>query len=196
MMYLKRSQPQTDDIRVDSEGYVTCPDCGEKKKCGTAGPGNIMKNHRGTMICKETKAKKERLANRKDSRLKNGSLLNFLWPKAKPVPAAVTAAPVQLMTSHSAATLPEDKNSQQRPPEQHQSHTKSALVHQLHCLSLVIPSTIPEATEMDVLARFANLAAYDKLEVSADHLWEEALNPLMKEVLGWSADRDLKEVVR
>ncbi len=61
-------------IQVDREGYVTCPDCGVKKKCGTAGVENIMKNHCGTKICKDTQAKRDR----NSKRLKDGSLLRLV----------------------------------------------------------------------------------------------------------------------
>lgn len=55
-------------IKVDDEGYVKCPECGERKRCGTAGVENILKNHQGTKT--------------------------FMKPHPKPVPSTVTADPV------------------------------------------------------------------------------------------------------
>jgi hypothetical protein len=78
---------------LDTEGYAECPDCGNKIHCGTVGLANLEKRHRGTKICLETKAKRDKNVKMK----KNGSLLTlFSQPKPMLVPSTVsTILPIQ-----------------------------------------------------------------------------------------------------
>ncbi|KDR66334.1 hypothetical protein GALMADRAFT_80973, partial [Galerina marginata CBS 339.88] len=174
---------------VDSEGYVTCPDCGAKKKCGTAGVENIMKNHRGTKICKETRAKKDK----DGKKMKDGSLLSFMRPRPTAVPSTVNARPVQ-QDAH--LEIPLASSSQLGCGNKETTPTRSAFVRELRRISMTLPMTIAEATRTDVLAQFADPAEHDNLDISADDLWEEVLNPFLKTTLGWDAELDLGAVIR
>jgi hypothetical protein len=49
-------------------------------------------------------------------------------------------------------------------------------------VSKTLPNTIPVATPNDKLARFANATACDDPGLASDDLWEEVLNPFLKEV--------------
>ena len=64
-----------------------CPRSGFNKKCGTGGAGNIL----ATRTIKEAKAKRDKAG----KKVKDGSLLSFLQPRAMLVPAIVHAEPVQ-----------------------------------------------------------------------------------------------------
>ena len=79
------------EIKFDNDGYIKCPDCGDKKKCGTVGVENILKNHHDTNICKETQAKRDR----DQKKMKYDSLLSFMRLHPIAVPSTVDAQPVQ-----------------------------------------------------------------------------------------------------
>ena len=177
------------EVKVDNDGYVTCPDCGDKKKCGTAGVENILKNHRGTKICKETRAKRDR----DGKKMKDGSLLSFMRPRPIAVPSTVDAQPVQ-QDPHTETRLVSPR--QLMPGERKPTHTKSPFVEELRRISMALPMAISEATGTDLLSQFADPLQQDNPDVSPDDLWEEVLNPFLKTTLGWNAELDLEGVVR
>lgn len=174
-------------IKVDNEGYVTCLDCGAKKKCGTAGIENIVKNHRGTKICKETQAKRDK--DRK--KMKDGSLFNFMRPRPTAVPSTVNAEPVK---QDRAIENPSASSSQLGIKEK--TRTESTFVQELRRISIALPATISEATETDLLSQFSDPLRHNDPEVSANDLWEEVLNPFLKATLGWSTEVDIEVVIR
>ena len=183
---------QIAEIKADDEGYVKCPECGARKKCGTAGVENILKNHWGTKICKETKAKRDREAKQK----KDGSLFTFMKPRPKPVPSTVAADPV---VQGQAGGLKGQSSAQIEHPDCHnhqKPHPKSAFIRKLQQISRDLPNTTPVATPNDRLACFGNAAACDNPRLASDGLWEEVLNPFMKGVLGWGKSADLETDVR
>ncbi|KAF8802080.1 hypothetical protein BYT27DRAFT_7226487 [Phlegmacium glaucopus] len=132
---------------LDAEGYAECPDCGSCIHCGTVGLPNLEKQHRGTKICPESKAKRDKNAKTK----KNGIILNF-FNRPKP-------------------TL-------------------------LSKLSKNLPNTIPEASNDDKLAEFAqDPANFDDKTFNQDDLWEEEINPCLKRILGWGTDEKRSDAV-
>ena len=73
-------------IVLDGDGYAECPDCGTRIHCGTVGVQILKKQHQGSKICLESKAKRDKNANLK----KNGTLLSFFnWPKPSLVPSTI-----------------------------------------------------------------------------------------------------------
>ena len=61
----------------------------------------------------------------------------------------------------------------------------------------LLPDTIPEATEYDKLAVFGgNPRDFDNPDLSADDLWEEVLNKVLKSALGWGEEVNMDDVIR
>jgi hypothetical protein len=178
---------------VDAEGFVECPECGEKKRAGAAGFGNIQRNHVGSKICRDTAAKRKKGENK----MKNTSLLGFFQRgRPKPVPSTVTSSPVSQITSLPLPLSLESPSVVEAQPPKQTMHAGSGFLHQLEQISNTLPSTIPEATPTDLLAQFSNPAAYDNPDISSDDLWEEVLNSFLKGALGWGNDIDMATVIR
>jgi len=146
-----------------------------------------MKNHRGTKTCIETRAKRDR--DRK--KMKDGSLLSFMRPRLTLVPSTVTAQPVLQDPLKETSSASSNQLGTRR-----KTHTRSTFVEELRRISTALPATISEATETDLLARFADPLRHDNPNISADCLWEEVLNPFLKGTLGWNTDIDLAVAIR
>ena len=58
---------------LDADGYATCPDCGTRVKCGSAGLMNLEKCHQTSNACKNARDKRN-----KDQKKKNTSLFNSI----------------------------------------------------------------------------------------------------------------------
>jgi len=171
---------------------VKCPECGVRKKCGTAGVENILKNHQGTKICKETKAKRDREAKQK----KDGSLYAFMRPRPKPVPSTVTADPVAQGLASGLKGQSSAQTNHPNPRDQQKLHPNSAFTCKLQWIAKNLPNTTPVATPNDIFARFANPSVCDDPSLASDNLWEDVLNPFLKEVLGWGKSADLEKDIR
>lgn len=103
-------------IKVDDEGYVKCPECGERKRCGTAGVENILKNHQGTKT--------------------------FMKPHPKPVPSTVTADPV---AQGQAGSSKQESSAHIEDPELHdepEQCSRSTFVRELRKISRVIERAV------------------------------------------------------
>ena len=157
---------------VDAEGYVKCPDCGEKKKPGIAGIGNIQKNHVGSQICKSKAAKQSK----EGKKLKNTSLLGFFsCGTSKHIMSSVTSNPVSQISVEPNQVIPETLN----PEREHEKstvgteldvHVKSSLVRKLRQISDIISLDVPEATEENALAQLADPAALDDHKIASEDL--------------------------
>ena len=187
---------------LDAEGYATCPDCGTRIKCGPAGLKNLEKRHRGTATCQTARAKRDKNAKMK----KNGSILSFLKPTAAPVPSAIShSAPVHSYrlgpatannTSPTASTLGSRASSPVIQPVLPEPITEG-FVSDLGQLVKSLPSSIPEASELDKLAIFgAEPRSFDNPAVDADELWETSLNKVLKVTLGWGKEGNMEELIR
>ncbi|PPQ83076.1 hypothetical protein CVT26_011922 [Gymnopilus dilepis] len=189
----KPPEDKTLEICVDSEGYVTCPDCNEKKRCGTAGVENILKNHRGTKACIDAKAKKAK----ENKKLKDACILSFMQPKAKPVPSTVMVTPIaQSAMPNKPVECSTDQAKAIDAPDGAPHTKQSPFVQHLKNLSQSLPPQIPEGTKEDLLARFSNPAMHDDLTIKADSLWEDIINPFLKATLGWGVEGNLTDVIR
>jgi len=124
--------------------------------------------------------------------MKDGSLLKFLKPRPEPVPATVHAEPVQQIV---AIKEPTASSSQLGSHDGHKTPSESPFVHKLCKISNALPTSVPEATQSDLLAHFADPAVQDNPEISSEDLWEELLNPFLKDKLGWG-NTNLEAAVR
>ena len=112
-------------------------------------------------------------------------------PRPKPVPSTVTADPVtqgQAGSSKQESSAHIEDSKLHDKPEQ---CSRSTFVRELRKISRDLLNTIPVAAPQDKLARFADAAAYDNPSIASDDLWEEVLNPFLKDVLGWGVTADL-----
>lgn len=117
-------------------------------------------------------------------------------PHPKPVPSTVTADPV---AQGQASRSKQESSARIEDPKLHdqpEQRPKSMLVRELWKISKDLPNTVPLAAPNDKLARFANAAAYDNPSLASDDLWEEVLNPFLKDVLGWGVSADLDQDLR
>jgi hypothetical protein len=56
---------------------------------------------------------------------------------------------------------------------------------------------IPEASDNDKLAEFGqDPASFDNMAFNHDDLWEEEINPHLKQVLGWETEGSMKELIQ
>jgi len=98
------------------------------------------------------------------------------------VPATVRAEPVRQIV---AIEEPTASSSQLGSQDGHKTLTKSPFAYKLRKISNTLPTSVPEATQSDLLACFSDPVVQDNLEISPEDLWEELLNPFLKEKLGW-----------
>ncbi|KAJ6595218.1 hypothetical protein DFH09DRAFT_906493, partial [Mycena vulgaris] len=140
---------------VDANGYAICPDCEEPVHCGPSGLGNLRKRHMGSNSCREAQAKKP-LAQTKQ--LKNSKISGWLVPKPVRVPTTVLApGPIQVIFKHGPRELTSASHSHGSLPPTASLNARSAsssLLSQLEAAIQTLPSTVPEATDSDVLAAF------------------------------------------
>ena len=182
---------------LDEDGYAECPDCGTRIHCGTVGLQNLEKRHRGSKICLESIAKRDKNAKLK----KNGTLLNFFTkPKPSLVPPTIPSVP--LIQSHAIPReRAPDTVATVTPGDAHiPSNTPliiSPFIKKLSNLTKNLPDTIPEASDSDKLAEFGqDPANFDDNTFDKDNLWEEEINPRLKRVLGWGTEGNMKDLIR
>lgn len=200
-------------IKIGRDGYADCPDCGARIHCGTVGIANITKRHQGSAVCKAKKVKNDKKAAAQDS--KKNTILNF-FGKAKLAPAVPSSIP----TSKPVFSLGIERSiistiTDPVPPAAPQKiacatasitpalqvntaiSIKDNFLEKFHSLINRLPESIPEATEYDTLAMFGgNPQDCDDPSLNGDDLWEEVLNGMMKNVLGWGMESDMNNVIR
>jgi len=179
---------------LDALGYAECPDCGARIHCGTVGLPNLEKRHRGTKVCLESKAKRDKNAKMK----KNGTILNF-FNQPKPTLVPTTISSVQLIQSPALPreTAPNTKLAVVTQPNPIIKPGISQFINKLRHLTKNLPNTIPEASDDDKLAEFGqNPANFDNWGTNKDDLWQEEINPRLKRVLGWGTEGDMKDLIR
>jgi hypothetical protein len=70
-------------------------------------------------------------------------------------------------------------------------------VSRLEQLAAGLPMSVADATEEDSLAIFGqDPQTYDDPTIASEDLWEETINRVMKEGLGWGTEMDMSQVVR
>ena len=182
-------------IVLDADGYAECPDCGTRIHCGTVGLQNLEKRHRGSKICLESKAKRDKNANLK----KNGTLLNFFnRPKPSLVPSTIPSVPLVQSPALPRERAPDTVATQ--GVAHIPSNTPlgiSPFVKKLSNLAKNLPDTIPEASDSDKLAEFGqDPANFNDKMFDKNDLWEEEINPRLKKVLGWGTEGNMKDLIR
>ena len=142
---------------LDAEGYAVCPDCDSRVNCGTIGLANLEKRHRGKKICKAAQQKRDTEAKKK----KDGNILSFLKPKATSVPSTV----------NSPAPVHNYKLAISKPVSEPIS---DSFIKKLRDLVRDLPTSIPEASELDILAVFGrNPKEFDDAALGVDELWKQ-----------------------
>ena len=59
-----------------------------------------------------------------------------------------------------------------------------------------LPHTIPEASDDNKLAEFGqDPANFDNKMLNQDDLWEEEINPHLKQVLGWGTEGNMEDLI-
>ena len=147
---------------LDVEGYAVCLDCDSRVNCGTIGLANLEKCHRGKKICKAAQQTRDKEAKKK----KDGNILSFLKPKAASVPSTVDSpAPVhsyKLATHSTSVTDPipaastivmqgETISLMSKPVS---GPIFNGFIKTLQDLVRDLPTSVPEASELDRLAVF------------------------------------------
>jgi len=186
---------------LDADGYATCPDCGTRMKCGSAGLMNLEKCHQTSNACKNARDKRN-----KDQKKKNTSLFNyFQGPKVPAVPSTITRS--ELIQSHRLAPAPADTVNtrpnvlnQQTKPLAHGSIIMPIFDNILdefqHYLKN-LPDSNPQAADEDKLANalVGHPEIYGDPVLQGDELWEAGLNDFLKSVLGWGTEGDIQSLI-
>ncbi|KAJ6527860.1 hypothetical protein DFH09DRAFT_1327969 [Mycena vulgaris] len=175
------------EIVVDANGYATCPDCEESVHCGTGGVGNLRKRHMGSKPCLAAQAKKLTTQNKQ---FHDSKISGWLVPKPVRVPTTVAApAPIQVIAAYAPRKLIPPSHSRDSPPPTASLNARSAsssLLTQLEAAIQTVPSTVPEATDGDVLAASSqDPAHYVDPDVPAIEIFEN-LNSILHTTLGWA----------
>ncbi|KAJ7741238.1 hypothetical protein B0H14DRAFT_3608644 [Mycena olivaceomarginata] len=139
-------------------------------------------NFMGKKICLDAQAKKSK------NPLKDGKLSGLLHPKAPAVPSTVTApAAIQMVIAPNTPILGHLPPPTARVSTQLlDSEAPQSLLDQLRAAIRMLPVTVPEATELNVLAAFArDPSQYVDSEIPAIEVYEQ-LNPIFHAALGWN----------
>lgn len=198
------------DRSIDAEGYGTCPACKKKIQCGPGGFTNLEKRHLGTQACRDYKAQQDR------SKMKNTSILSF-YKKATPISKvkvpATTEAPTRIggiqgavaalhVQPQSASHANGDTNTTSKPSLSIPGGADSApgavqdLAAKLQELISNLPPTPRTGSDPDPLAIFTvDPQRVDNLQIPSDDLWEELLNGMFKDALGWGTSLNVANVV-
>ncbi|KAF6757726.1 hypothetical protein DFP72DRAFT_808703 [Ephemerocybe angulata] len=197
---------------------MVCPSCMEPVNLGKGGLANYYNHHKDSPKCKQATEKRTKASKtKKSSPDRRTSILGFLKPKAKHVPTlSLSAAPA---TTQAAASLAEPQDSdgpslrtvpaiaapttEVSLPRTAGAKTNNAnrplrskLAVKLQQLVDGLSNDVPEAISTNPLAVFSkDLRVFDVPVISSDDLWEEGLNRLMKDALGWGSEVDMGTVV-
>ena len=189
---------------LDTEGYAVCPDCDSHVNCGTIRLANLEKRHCGKKVCKATQEKRDKEAKKR----KEGSILNFLKPKATIVPLTVKSmAPVHSyklppQSEHHASSITSTTNVQDKTislvSQPASRPISNSFIKTLQELVKDLPESVPEASEFDSLrlAVFGgNPKEFDDPTLNAEELWEATLNNVLKSMLGWGIEGNLENII-
>ncbi|KAF8155913.1 hypothetical protein B0H34DRAFT_783589 [Crassisporium funariophilum] len=165
-----------------SKGYVICPDCNTRVKCGPLGLSDLKKRHRGSATCRENQAKQDKKAKGN----KNGSIYSFMRSKVAAVKLTISSlAPVH---SHKAVSP--------ALPQPVSETIVEGFVSKLRRLVESLLLSIPKASEFNKLAVFGgNPRGFDDPAISADELWETGLNNVLKVTFGWGKEGNMDEII-
>ena len=190
---------------LDAEGYAICPDCDSRVNCGTIGLANLEKRHRGKKICKAAQQKRDKEAKKKKDR----NILSFLKPKAASVPSTVDSpAPVHgcKLATHSnsatdsipaASTIATQGETVSPTFKPASGPIFNSFIKTLQDLVKDLPTSVPEASELDRLAVFGRSPEeFDNAALDVDELWETTLNGVLKSTLGWGTEENMDEIIR
>ena len=180
-----------------------CPDCDSRVNCGTIGLANLEKRHRGKKVCKATQEKRDKEAKKR----KEGSILNFLKPKATIVPLTVkSTAPVHSyklppQSEPHASSITSTTNVQDKTislvSQPASRPISNSFIKMLQELVKDLPESVPEASEFDRLAVFGgNPKEFDDPTLNAEELWEATLNNVLKSTLGWGIEGNMDNIIR
>uniref|UniRef100_A0A8H7XX72 Uncharacterized protein n=1 Tax=Psilocybe cubensis TaxID=181762 RepID=A0A8H7XX72_PSICU len=193
-----------EDIPVDADGYAICPDCQKAIKCGPGGSKNLNLRHRGTAKCKAAAAKLSTKAKLKDSSLKGFFMKR--GPALARVPTTTTLPVILPKDTPLCETTTTDNVLSQPPPSVTPEPScaptvkwfKSNLANALQTLvdGLPPPSTDIALADNILSAFHTDPSNYNNPLVSDEDLWEEVLNPLLKDILGWGTELDVEAIVR
>ncbi|KAJ7697289.1 hypothetical protein B0H16DRAFT_1840317, partial [Mycena metata] len=176
---------------VDDEGFVVCPECGERVNCGPAGINNFIKRHKPgvSQVCKTAKAKRDKKPRQ------DGSLSGWFTQRASLVPSTV-AAPAPIPPGNTRPPLPPTSINRAAVPSA-SSNMPQSLLDQLREAIRNLPATVPEASDSDVLATFgSDPSQFVDATVPAVEIYEH-LNPLFHAALGWNMSvEDTAQVLR
>ncbi|KAJ6602009.1 hypothetical protein DFH09DRAFT_1069552 [Mycena vulgaris] len=173
------------EIVVEANGYATCPDCEESVHCGTGGVGNLRKRHMGSKPCLAAQAKKSTTQNKQ---FHDSKISGWLLPKPVRVPTTVAApAPIQVIAAYAPRELiPLPTHATLPPPTASLRSVSSSLLTRLEAALQTVPSTVPEATDGDILAAFnQDPAHYVDPDVPAIEIFEN-LHSILHTTLGWA----------
>ena len=94
-------------------------------------------------------------------------------------------------------TVSTERSTIVRDTEAHPIPATDDFLEKLFNIVRLLPDMIPEATEYDKLAVFGgNPQDFDNPDLSADDLWEEVLNKVLKLALGWGEEVNMDDVIR
>ena len=128
-------------------------------------------------------------------------LLSFFnWPKPSLVPSKIPSVPLVQSPALPHEKIPNTKITGVTPGSAHILFIMplkiSPFIKKLSDLSKSLPDVIPEASNDDKMAKFGqDLANFDDKTLDKDDLWEEAINPCLKRILGWGTEGNLKNLI-
>lgn len=184
-----------------------CPACKEKIRCGPGGWKNIKSTHLGKKTCSDAQHKRNQ-----NRGMKNQSILSmFSQKQPKPIKVpSTTAAPAPLPGASREPNIATFVASRESSVELSDlAATVNPAVSKQECTTLVdalkqlakrlhddVCQRAADVMKPDPLACFdVDPAGYDNRTVSADELWEEVLNGIMKNALGWGTALDVPSLV-
>ncbi|THU75138.1 hypothetical protein K435DRAFT_814612, partial [Dendrothele bispora CBS 962.96] len=178
--------PIPNDLVIEPNGKVHCPNCHKEVGVGTGGLKNFEKRHWMKEKCTED-GKAYRLIQKKP-------LAAFLRPRAKLVPPrASVPKTVEPLQKVNPAPPHQDPTSSRSTPT---SQPTTGPFQTLRMLALQVPDDAPISAGLEVfLAEPASLLG-DTTNLAADTLFEEVVNPLLHNVFQGKTDSELENMVR
>lgn len=172
-------------------------------KVGKGGIANYKTQHKDTPKCQSNLAKRTKFKPKPMKTKENGSLLSFLKPRnaaaSKPSGSGSPQSASSAAASERSHRVPNlgssqtvSKSSGVTPVPQ----SKLPFILRFRNLVLRLPGDLPQAAPDDRLAVFSNPRAADNPHVQGGDLWEEVLNGLMKEALGWGPTASMEGMMK
>ncbi|THV03771.1 hypothetical protein K435DRAFT_851559 [Dendrothele bispora CBS 962.96] len=174
------------NLVVEPNGKVHCPNCHKKVGVGTGGLKNFEKRHWMKDRCTED-GKVYRLTQKKP-------LVAFLRPRTELVP-------LQVSTSKTVAP---SQNDNPVPPSQESTASCSTSTlppttgpfRTLQMLALQVPDGTPTSAGLEVFLSEPTSLLGDTTDSTADILLEKVVNPLLHKVFQGKSDSELENMVK